>query len=84
MLNGADPVDPARREMEVGDRIALVGAANRLVRALTEQGQHTRMSGHEIAELSENGIRDAGFRGEVFPESGIRLHVGGEVFLVHQ
>ena len=52
---GSDPVDPASGEVEVDDRIALVGAADRLVGALAEQGDHARMGGDQIGELGESG-----------------------------
>ena len=44
----ARPVDPARGEMEIDDRIALIRPPHGLVHALAEQGDHPRMRGDEI------------------------------------
>jgi len=56
--------DAAGGEVEIDDRIDLIGAGQRLVDPLAEQGDGSRMGGEQIVELLEVGRRNvAAFRG---------------------
>src|SRR3546814_16456535 len=52
---GAGFADPSGREMEVGDRIDLIGAGGRLVYPLAEPSDGARRCGEQLDETPEVG-----------------------------
>src|SRR3546814_16147717 len=78
--DGARLAEPARREVEVDDRVHLIGAAGRLVDPLTEQGDGARRSGEQLIEAPEVGGVDVArlrYRPQIAPLSKLVPEIGG-------